>query len=170
MPRKEIWKSIIDFPKYEVSNSGKVRNAVTRHVLKPWVAQGYETLRLWNNTGKHSLKVHRLVAGAFLKNPLSKPEVNHIDGNKLNNFAKNLEWCTSSENTRHAISTGLFTPYKLPPYQKPGKRVKIVETGEVFESLTDCAKHIHGFKTAVSACLRGKVKSHMGYHFEEIRD
>ena len=167
MPRREHWKTLTSFPKYEVSSFG---NLITKHALRPWLAQGYEHVGLWHNGRRHNCKIHRLVAEAFIKNPLNKPEVNHIDGNKVNNCVKNLEWCTSSENTRHAMATGLFTPYKLPPYTKPGTRVKIIETGETFDSLAECARHINGFKTAISACLRGKVKTHMGYHFEEIRD
>ena len=52
--------------------------------------------------------VHRIVAGAFIPNPMSKPFVNHIDGNKLNNDISNLEWVTASENTQHAYETGLM--------------------------------------------------------------
>lgn len=167
---KEKWKPIANFPRYEVSNFGNIRNGATKHIMRPWITQGYQYVALRSNGNKRNLRVNRLVAEAFIPNPLNKPEVNHLDGNKLNNFVSNLQWNTSSENTQHAIRTGLFTPYKLPPYSKPGKRVKIVETGEAFDSLTECAKHINGFKTAISACLLGKVKTHMGYHFEEIRD
>lgn len=59
-----------------------------------------------NNVGK-TVYVHRLVAETFIKNDSNKPEVNHIDGNRLNNCVSNLEWCTRLENIAHAITTGL---------------------------------------------------------------
>lgn len=59
---------------------------------------------------RKNLKIHRLVALNFIDNPLSKPFVNHIDGDKLNNDIRNLEWCTPLENTTHAIENGLFIP------------------------------------------------------------
>jgi hypothetical protein len=69
--------------------------------------QGYLYLILKKGCRKHTLKVHRLVASAFIPNPENKPAVNHIDGNKGNNQASNLEWVSTSENLRHAWATGL---------------------------------------------------------------
>ena len=63
---------------------------------------------LWKNKKRKMCQVHRLVAQTFISNPENKPDINHLDGNPLNNNIDNLEWCTKSENIRHAIKIGLI--------------------------------------------------------------
>lgn len=72
--------------------------------------EGYLTVTLTLDHGRKFCLVHRLVAEAFIPNPLDKPEVNHKDGDKTNNVYTNLEWVTESENSLHAYATGLRTP------------------------------------------------------------
>lgn len=125
----EVWKQINNLP-YEISSLGKIRNLKGK-VLKTYIQNsGYEQIKL-NYQRLHIHKsIHRLVAEAFIANPLNKLYVNHIDGNKLNNTVNNLEWCTNSENILHARKTGL-NPYnkptlglKLKPRSKTAKQSK----------------------------------------------
>lgn len=69
----------------------------------------YYQVSFWKDNKGTWLYLHRLLAEHFIKNPLNKPEVNHIDGNRQNNCLSNLEWVTSKENSQHAIKTGLIT-------------------------------------------------------------
>lgn len=104
---KTILKTIKDFPEYKISNVGYiVRNCKLRklHINK----DGYYTIDLWNKGKSKLLRVNRLVAQAFIPNPLNLPVVNHKDGNKLNNNVNNLEWCTIQQNTKHAFDNGLM--------------------------------------------------------------
>lgn len=114
----EKWKQIPNLP-YEISSLGKIRNLQGK-VLKTYIQNsGYEQIKI-NYQGLHIHKsIHRLVAEAFIPNPLNKKYVNHIDGNKLNNTVDNLEWCTNSENLLHARKTGLN------PYNKPTLGLKL---------------------------------------------
>ena len=114
----EKWKQIPNLP-YEISSLGKIRNLQGK-VLKTYIQNsGYEQIKI-NYQGLHIHKsIHRLVAEAFIPNPLNKEYVNHIDGNKLNNTVDNLEWCTNSENILHARKTGLN------PYNKPTLGLKL---------------------------------------------
>ena len=68
---------------------------------------GYLAVRLCREGKHHDFLVHRLVAEAFIMNPLQLPEVNHVDGRKTNNDRWNLEWVTSKANTQHAMLLGL---------------------------------------------------------------
>lgn len=108
----EIWRSINDYGNfYEVSNLGRVRSFKRRKlkILKERISpNGYRFVAFQIDGKKILQTVHRLVAQAFIPNPGNKPEVNHIDGNKANNRVENLEWVTRSENTQHALATGLI--------------------------------------------------------------
>lgn len=165
----ELWLTVEKYPEYEVSSHGRVKSKKNGAILKPFKTNsGYFQVKLWHDGRHHHVYIHRLVADTFYDGIHDNLEVNHINGDKLDNFVGNLEFCTRSENARHAIETGLFKPYQLPPYHGGAKKVMIVETGEIFNSITECAEHIGGYVSGVSACLRGKVHTHKGYHFEFV--
>ena len=114
----EEWRSIPEFDGYQVSSLGKIRGidrlcgnrpGVTKgKILKPFRnKRGYLEVNLYNNSKSTAKIIHRLVAKAFISNDFNKPQVNHIDGNKLNNEVSNLEWMSNSENQLHAYSLGL---------------------------------------------------------------
>ena len=94
---------------YKVDENGNVFYVRNNKLLKRMMfPSGYEYVHLCNGKGKTKLfRVHRLVAETFIPNPNNLPEVNHKDGDKLNNNVKNLEWCTNLENMRHSVETGL---------------------------------------------------------------
>ena len=108
----EQWKTCTDVPRIEVSNLGGIREAKTGR--KWYVAPdklGYVVGQYGLNGKKKTFKLHRLVAKEFVDNPNGYLEVNHIDGDKLNNKAENLEWCTRQQNVRHAFDMGLNKPH-----------------------------------------------------------
>lgn len=102
---------------YEVSSNGSVRRKAgtggSSEPRKPQISyKGYATIQLPrpDRLGKQTRSIHSLVAEAFLGHRRDGMQVNHIDGDKLNNNAANLEWVTPSENIRHAFATGLAKP------------------------------------------------------------
>ena len=104
----EEWKELPFNPNYEVSTLGKIRNKETKHILKEKDnGHGYKIVNLYLNSNCKVCYIHRAVALTFLPNPLNKEEVNHIDGIKSNNKLNNIEWCTRSENNKHAYKIGL---------------------------------------------------------------
>jgi hypothetical protein len=105
---REYWLDVKDVPNYEVSNLGNVRNKKTGRILRQMFNCEGGYLRV-NIGGRHRY-VHRLVADAFFDGDHSNCDVNHIDGNRTNNFIGNLEWCTRQENIHHAFDTGLRYP------------------------------------------------------------
>lgn len=111
MIAKEVFKEIPTYEgKYWVSNFGNVKTFYQGKYfnLKPNKDKfGYLRLSLSKNNKSKSFRIHRLVAMMFIPNPYNYKEVNHIDGNKENNHADNLEWCTRSQNVKHAFDMGL---------------------------------------------------------------
>lgn len=108
-----IWERLIynnnDYGDYYlVSNTGKIKNAKTGHVRKPYCNGGYFYLILSINGNQKTINVHRAVACTFVPNPYNLPQVNHIDGDKSNNCVENLEWVTAKDNCIHAVINDLF--------------------------------------------------------------
>ena len=115
------WRDIIGYEGiYQVSNTGQIRSLERWNGHKrvkresPYIMSqsttttGYKKVELQVRKNRKSLKVHRLVAMAFISNPENKPNINHKDGNPTNNRVDNLEWCTQKENVEHAYATGLI--------------------------------------------------------------
>ena len=109
----QVWKDIRDYEGlYQISNLGNVKRSKresTGRLLNPYVnSHGYLTVSLSKNGDVSREIVHRLVAKAFIKQPLGQNVVNHLDGNPLNNRVDNLEWCTQKQNIIHAIENELI--------------------------------------------------------------
>lgn len=108
----EVWKDIPNFEGlYQVSNLGNVKSLnriindrhknIKGKLLKPNIANGYYKVVLSKNGKLKTIPIHKLVAQTFILNADNKPQINHIDGNKLNNNINNLEFVTAKENIRH---------------------------------------------------------------------
>lgn len=94
-------------PNYLISKEGVVFSTITNRLLEPYVnPQGYKSVSI-KQGNSHHLFLHRMLAETFLDNPENLEEVNHKDGNKLNNDLSNLEWVTGCGNIRHAFTNGL---------------------------------------------------------------
>ena len=122
--QKEIWKDIEGYEElYRVNPNGRVRGIKRGKDLAHANNGYYKFVGLCKNGKSKYMYVHRLVALSFIPNPKNKPEVNHIDGDKSNNYVDNLEWCTTKENCSHAVKTGLRN-------HKGEKNIKAVLTAQ----------------------------------------
>lgn len=102
------WAIISEFPNYKISTDSEVVNIITGKYLSVHPHQhGHRVVRLWKNNTTRLMKIYRLKAIAFIPNPENKRDVNHLDGNRLNEDLSNLEWCTPKENMQHSFRTGL---------------------------------------------------------------
>lgn len=175
---KETWLPIPGYiGLYEVSDHGNVRSKghvcngihVPSTMLKQHLSGGrYMRVKLYKDGKPKTMSVHRLVAITFVKNPGNKLQVNHIDGNRLNNRADNLEWCTQAENNKHALRIGLNSTNQAVNARK--KEVLQLSTdGETiarWESMTQAARSLCVDVSGISLCCSGKIKTCGGYRWE----
>lgn len=166
---QETWKELpgVDgLPDLLVSSLGNVRNKVTGHQYKFSNCKGYRIANISYNSKHKNVKAHRLVAMAFLPNPDNLPEVNHINGVKSDNRVENLEWCSGSQNVKHAYRIGLHRPSGgVPP-----KPVLCVELGMAFPSVSAAARFFGKVANRQRVCLSAmdnRYKAY-GYHWRYI--
>jgi len=167
----EEWRTIIDFPNYRVSNFGNIINIETGKDIKLSAKGGYYNVSLTNENCRKTLKVHRLVAFAFIENPENKSDVNHKDKDKLNNHLSNLEWMTRRENNIHRCLGLKITCNKNKPLFRIDK-----DTNEILEKYNSIelagtwvldngyTKTIHNGRNAIGNCLNGL--SQLAYKFK----
>ena len=180
--KHEIWKPITDFEGfYEVSDFGRVK-AVARTVkkksklgtpieyykkekiLKLIDNNGYKSVNLWKDGKMTTMYVHRLVATSFLKNPENKPQVNHIDGDGINNFIENLEWCTAKENIHHA-----FRPDRTISNKEPIQKIESINPEDVRRIFVEKIEK-HGLNFLWLSKVTGISASSISKYFKSGRD
>ena len=182
---KEIWKDIKGYEGlYQVSNFGNIKSLARKNTFYCVLRKEYlerpvkeRILKTNDKNAKykqvHLLKngvvkvylVHRLVAQEFIPNPNDLPQVNHIDGNKYNNRIDNLEWCTASENNKHAFRIGLKEIYnktKVNQYDLNGNFIK------TWNCITEFYKEkgVSIKSSTISMCCKGKRKTAYGYKWK----
>lgn len=142
---------------YSVSSEGEVKNNKTGRLLNFSTEQEYKFAAISLGHGIMKRKrVHRLVAEAFIPNPLNKPYVNHKDGVRYHNNVENLEWVTPSENSQHAVDTGLIG------YQKRRSVRQYNLKGEwlmSFDSVTEAGRQTGTQQSKITECCRGNRRT-----------
>ena len=186
----EIWKDVQGYTGlYQVSSYGRVKsldrktNTKLNHqdfvikkgrIIIPHISKLYNVVSLSKNNRVVTVRVHRLVAETFIPNPNNLSQVNHINGNKLDNRVVNLEWCNAKQNVQHAIKTGLVTKEQQNKCVKAmaqtnRKKVNQIKNGKVintFNSLIEAEKVTGINHKNISSAFRGYSKTAGGYEWK----
>lgn len=147
-------------PGYYIAPDGKVLKELSTRT--GW---GYKWTKVRSGGKQKSMFIHRMLASAYVPNPDGKPQVNHKNGNKLDNRIENLEWVTPSENTQHAHRKGLVTPRHQPcaMLDADGRQLR------TFYSIKEAGEFLKASGAGISRCLSGQQKTAYGYRWLKIQ-
>lgn len=178
---EEIWKPIKGYEElYEVSNIGRVKGlrkyvdvGINSHyrnekILKQSLdGKGYMMIWLYKDKNRKTMKVHRLVAEAFISNPEKKPQIDHINANKTDNRVCNLRWCTNKENCNNEHARKRNSENNTGVRNNKARRVRQYTLNGVFVrewGYINAVKKILGIgHSHISQCCSGKRNSAGGY-------
>lgn len=156
------------FENYSISENGTVISPNRQNGMKHVLIGGYPCLRLCKDGRQYTKSIHRLLALHFLPNPNNYPQVNHIDGNKLNYSLDNLEWCTISHNIQHSwdnkiqvVTQSLRDSARrniLNANKDKMKPVLNTETGIFYDSVNEAAKTVNMYNSSLEYRMMGKSK------------
>lgn len=164
---EEIWKTIVGYDEYQISNMGNVKSLNYRRtgkekILKPVKnTDNYAQVGLYKQGKRKCYLVHRLVAEAFIENPNNLPELNHIDEDKTNNAASNLEWCDSKQNINYGTRNQRVA-------EKLSKQVLCVETGKIYTSTHQVERELGFSKGNISSACNSRLKQAYGFHWKYV--
>lgn len=145
-------KQIENFSNYGITSCGRIWSYKRKQWCKESESKGYKFCSLYDDNGnKRTVLIHRAVALAYLPNPDNLRTVDHIDGNTSHNYLNNLQWMSDKDNIT----------------KSQGKRIRCIETGQIFKSQKEAAEVMGCCHQNISNCLRGKAKTACGYHWEE---
>jgi hypothetical protein len=191
----EDYKTLEEFPLYRIYNTGRIiRNEYYDSMnkfhkekeLKNILCRdnSYKSYLLDKNLNRKNISIHRLVAMAFIYNddPVNKIQINHKDGNRLNNNVDNLEWCTQSENIKHSYDvlnhkkvtaiTGISEKDEEAKEKikqtNHCREVRCITTNQIFFSTGEAARQLNVSQSKISVCCSGKIKSVKGLMFEYV--
>lgn len=185
---KEHWKAVVGYEGlYEVSNLGRVRrfyqNGNVKILKQHKTEKGYLQIQLYKNGKLKQHRIHRLVATAFISNPLNLPEVNHKDENKENNFVwvnndgtvdperSNLEWVTTKQNCNHGTRNKRLaeTQKNHPVFSK---RVAQYTLGgdlvAIYPSVSEAARQTGFLRPNICKYCLGKIETYKGFIWKYV--
>ena len=163
MAEIEIWKKYPDIDKFEVSSFGRVRSVEDHYYKILTRSDGYLQVSTKINGKQINKLVHRLVAETFIPNSNNLPQVNHLDCNKTNNNARNLEWCDNSYNQKYRDKFGISN------LESKGHPLFAVNLGTLevshFRGQREASRALEVNQASISTVVRGKIKKTHGYWF-----
>ena len=181
MDSKECWKPVVGYEKYyEVSNLGRVRSKncerkIAGGILRVFYGKeltqfvapdDYYVVRLTLDGKRKEKKVHRLVAEAFIPNPLNRPVINHKNENKRDNRVENLEWCSVRYNLRYGTTQRRRVEKISDPIRQYTTDGRYVRTYVSIQAAARCTRLPI---TCIYNVVAGKKESYKGFIFQKVK-